>query len=139
MPTKIYQCNVKNFTTFLLVNGKTRCVRFLSVSDNSSCSEYITNNAAEQSALEASSNFGVRYKLVRTIDDTVAPASATPNGDDVEPAQTPAKEYPNVKNIQEAVEVLHEEYGVAEESINKKIDVLREAAKLNIAFPNLKK
>lgn len=139
MPTKIYQCNVKNFTTFLLVNGKTRCVRFLSVSDNSSCSEYITNNAAEQSALEASSNFGVRYKLVRTIDDTVAPASATPNGDDAEPAQTPAKEYPNVKNIQEAVEVLHEEYGVAEESINKKIDVLREAAKLNIAFPNLKK
>ena len=139
MPTKIYQCNVKNFTTFLLVNGKTRCVRFLSVSDNSSCSEYITNNAAEQSALEASNKFGVRYKLVRTIDDTVVPASATPNGDDVEPAQTPAKEYPNVKNIQEAVEVLHEEYGVAEESINKKIDVLREAAKLNIAFPNLKK
>lgn len=139
MLTKIYQCNVKNFTTFLLVNGKTRCVRFLSVSDNSSCSEYITNNAAEQSALEASSNFGVRYKLVRTIDDTAAQISATPNGDDVEPAQTPAKEYPNVKNIQEAVEVLHEEYGVAEESINKKIDVLREAAKLNIAFPNLKK
>lgn len=138
--TKFYRCGLKNFTLFLLVNGKTRCFRFMSVSDNSSCSEYVTNIPAEQAALEASNKFGVRYTLVRTINESAEPVAEGSVANAGTPTPTPTvKEYPHVKNIQEAIEVLSEEYAVEEESIHKKVDILREAAKRNISFPNLKK
>lgn len=52
------------------------------------------------------------------------------------PVEKDIKEYPDVKSVGDAQQVLVEEYGVAEEDIPFKKDVLAKAKELGVKFPN---
>lgn len=52
------------------------------------------------------------------------------------PVEKDFKEYPDVKSVGDAQQVLIEHYGVAEEDIPFKKDVLAKAKQLGVKFPN---
>lgn len=56
--------------------------------------------------------------------------------EDETPTETETQEYPDVKTVGDAQQVLMSEYGVLEEDIPLKKDVLAKAKELGVKFPN---
>lgn len=122
--TKRYYCVYRNaYYKFkdVRVHFTDRCTAF-------GGSVYVTSNAKEQEAIEASADFkkGVIY-----LDEVYA---------QVEKPNTITAEYPEVTKVQDAVEVIKQvsaEKGVEYATIRKKEDVITKANELGVSFPNL--
>lgn len=131
MTTKTYKSPYQLYTTFLLVNGRIQRIQFSDMSAD--YSTYTTSNESVQKALESNSDFGRYYTLYKTQDE--------PKHSETEPIPLHLyeKEFPDVRKVNEAVDILVNSYGIERSSLNSSADVRRAASQININFPNLGK
>ena len=111
------------YNFYVSIAGKER---FISLSNPGNT--LIVRDMELAKAIEKSNPFkrGVIY-----LESTVGDIPEEDMTDTAEP-----KEYPEVKVLGDAVDVLMNEYGVAEEDIPLKKDVLAKAKELGVKFPN---
>jgi hypothetical protein len=124
--TKVYRATTL-FTLPVLLEGRLKYVVFSEENYGAT-----VRDEKIQEAIEASSYFkGGEIKLFRQLTDAVHPKKTKPDFDE--------KEFPEVTNIQEAVEVLKgEPYKVPQQSLRTPENVMKQAEANNVKFPNLK-
>lgn len=130
---KTYKSFCRNLSIFATINGRVRCIKFSDMGAVANHGIYTTDKQAEQDALEARKDFGSTFILVGETQGAKHAAAAKE-----EPKRKFDETFPKVTKIQGAIKVLVEKYGISEELLSSKTDVLRQASSLNISFPNLK-
>jgi hypothetical protein len=125
--TKVYRATTQ-FTLPVLLEGKVKYVVFSEENYSASVPDEKT-----QKAIEASSYFrsGKIKLFTQRNDGTVQAKKAAPGFEE--------REFPEVSNIQEAVEILKgEPYKVANQSLRTPENVMKQAEANRVKFPNLK-
>lgn len=113
------------YNFYVLVNGKERFVSL-----NAPGSTLIVDDPELAKSIEESDHFKSKKIVLAGVVGDVQETSS-----DVEQEYT---EYPDVKNMGDAVEVLTVEYKVPESDVARKSQVLEKAEELGIRFPNYK-
>lgn len=111
----------------LLVNGTDRRIRFVPVTRGGSV--YVTDNEGEMKALEASPMFGTTYRRAESA------------GCAKERKAKPAARKTAVNGVetwQEAIEFMVDQYGAERGRLTTPDEILQEAGRLNLTFPNIK-
>lgn len=129
---KTYKSFCRNLSIFTTINGRVRCIKFSDMGATANHGIYTTDKEAEQKALEARKDFGSTFILVGGTQEQKPAATKE------EQKKKFDETFPKVTKIQGAIKVLVEKYGISEELLSSKTDVLRQASSLNISFPNLK-
>ena len=122
---KIYKSTTGvEYNFYVEVDGKERFI-----STNQPGASLMVHDEKLAKAIEGSNAFkNGKIYLEHTVGDIPQ--------DDNPPVDTEMREHPDVKTVGDAQQVLIEEYGVAEEDIPFKKDVLVKAKELGVKFPN---
>lgn len=123
----VFKSKIRNYSTFVKVDGATRRISFRDRGLLDSFGYYICTSDAVASALRKHPAYG---DIILCADEDKPAEEA--------PARVYDAVYPDVRRTQEANTVLQETYGVDKELLKSKADALKKADELNIAFPNLK-
>jgi len=118
----------------LSINGVDRRIRFIPVTKGGSI--YVTDNKEEMSALEKSPMYGKVYKR----------SEIQPEGDCGKPnarGRKKASAKPKMQSVngvdswQEAIEYMVDKHGADRNGMTSPEEILKEAERLNLCFPNI--
>lgn len=122
-----------NISFSLLVDGVDKRFRFTPMAKGGSM--YIAKTDAEIKALEASPMYG---RIYRRKEGQVENAPTLPKKGGRKPKAAPkAQDVKGVETWQEAIEYLVNNHGSDRDALTTPDEILAEAAKVNIRFPNI--
>lgn len=122
----VFRTKQSNLVTYVLANGRLVTIEFTERSQSDAYGFYYCQNAAVAKALRKHPDYGKVFEEHQTESK---PKAAKP--------VKPKAVYDDVKNTQQATQILVEKYGIDKDAINSKADAQRYAKDLNISFPNL--